>query len=120
TTPPGALGTVSPDAPGDTPLDRALGKFFGTPPRPSAEPNVLPGHAAAPGVASGPARIIHTLAEADQVQPGDVLVAPATGPQWTPLFATVAAVVTDAGGILSHCAIVAREYGIPEVVGTGS
>ncbi len=49
-----------------------------------------------------------------------MLVAPATLPPWTPLFATVAAVVTDAGGILSHCAVVAREYGIPAVVGTGS
>jgi rifampicin phosphotransferase len=43
----------------------------------------------------------------------------ATLPSWTPLFATAAAVVTDVGGILSHCAIVAREYGIPAVVGTG-
>ena len=54
------------------------------------------------------------------MQPGDVLVAPATLPPWTPLFATAAAVVTDAGGILSHCAVVAREYRIPAVVGTGT
>ena len=54
------------------------------------------------------------------MRPGDVLVAPATLPPWTPLFATVVAVVTDAGGILSHCAVVAREYRIPAVVGTGS
>lgn len=118
--PPPALGTMPPDAPSDDPLDRALGKFFGTPPESSADPNILPGHAGAPGVATGPARVILTLAEADRVQPGDVLVAPATLPPWTPLFATVAAVVTDAGGVLSHCAIVAREYRIPAVVGTGS
>jgi rifampicin phosphotransferase len=54
------------------------------------------------------------------VQPGEVLIAPATSPAWTPLFATVAAVVTDAGGVLSHCAVVAREYRIPAVVGTGT
>jgi pyruvate,water dikinase len=48
-----------------------------------------------------------------------VLVTIATLPPWTPLFATAVAVVTDVGGILSHCAIVAREYGIPAVVGTG-
>jgi pyruvate,water dikinase len=47
-----------------------------------------------------------------------VLVAGTTAPPWTPLFATAAAVVTDTGGILSHCAVVAREYRIPAVVGT--
>jgi pyruvate,water dikinase len=47
-------------------------------------------------------------------------VAETTAPPWTPLFATAAAVVTDTGGILSHCAVVAREYRIPAVVGTGA
>jgi pyruvate,water dikinase len=56
--------------------------------------------------------------EADRLQPGDILVARTTAPPWTPLFATAAAIVTDTGGILSHSAIVAREYGIPAVVGT--
>ena len=55
-----------------------------------------------------------------QLQPRDVLVAATTAPPWTPLFATAAAVVSDTGGILSHCAVVAREYGIPAVVGTGN
>ena len=49
----------------------------------------------------------------------DVMIAPATMPAWTPLFASIAAVVTDAGGVLSHAAIVAREYNIPAVLGTG-
>jgi pyruvate,water dikinase len=48
------------------------------------------------------------------------LVVETTAPPWTPLFATAAAVVSDTGGILSHCAVVAREYGIPAVVGTGN
>ena len=55
----------------------------------------------------------------DRLAPGDVLVAETTSPPWTPLFASVAAVVTDTGGALSHCAVVAREYGIPAVVGVG-
>jgi pyruvate,water dikinase len=52
------------------------------------------------------------------LQAGEVLVARTTAPPWTPLFATAVAVVTDTGGVLSHCAVVAREYGIPAVVGT--
>ncbi len=57
--------------------------------------------------------------EAGKLQKGDVLVAEATLPPWTTLFATAAAIVTDSGDILSHCAIVARDYRIPAVVGTG-
>ena len=77
------------------------------------------GNSGSPGKAQGHARVIRSLAEAGKLQPGDVLVAETTAPPWTPLFATAAAIVTDTGGILSHCAIVAREYGIPAVVGTG-
>ena len=71
-----------------------------------------------PGVASGAARVARSLNEACAAQPGEVLVCEMTLPTWTPLFATVAAVVSDTGGVLSHCAIVARELGIPCVVGT--
>ena len=60
------------------------------------------------------------LAEAARREPGDIWVAPGTMPAWTPLFASIAAVVTDAGGVLSHAAIVAREYNIPAVLGTGN
>jgi pyruvate,water dikinase len=55
-----------------------------------------------------------------EVQPGDVLVCPATSPAWAPVFARVAATVSDVGGIMSHTAIVCREYGMPAVVGTGN
>ena len=79
----------------------------------------LQGQAGSPGVVRGIARVIPTLAEAGKLQPGDIMVTRMTMPPWTPLFATAAAVVTDTGGILSHCAVVAREYGIPAVVGTG-
>jgi pyruvate,water dikinase len=53
------------------------------------------------------------------MQPGDILVAEITTPAWTPLFAMAAGIVTDIGGPLSHGSIVAREYGIPAVLGTG-
>jgi pyruvate,water dikinase len=71
-------------------------------------------------MARGVAKVVRALAEADKLEPGDILVAETTAPPWTPLFATVAAVVTDTGGVLSHSAVVAREYGIPAVVGTGN
>lgn len=73
------------------------------------------GLAIAPGIAQGPARVIHTPFEAARLQPGDVLVAPSTDPGWTPLFLRASALVMETGGYLSHGAIVAREYGIPAV-----
>ncbi|MGN6359689.1 MAG: PEP-utilizing enzyme, partial [Thermomicrobiales bacterium] len=60
-----------------------------------------------------------SLADAGRLRPGDILVAETTAPPWTPLFISAAAVVTDTGGILCHSAVVAREYRIPAVVGTG-
>jgi pyruvate,water dikinase len=79
----------------------------------------LTGLAASPGCASGPVRLVLTQREFHKLQPGDVLVCPATAPAWTPLFRLASAVVTDVGGPLSHAAIVARELGIPAVLGTG-
>lgn len=71
-----------------------------------------------PGVARGPVRIVRGPAEFGRVQAGDVVVAPYTNPAWTPLFARAAAVIVDAGSAMSHAAIVAREYGLPAVMGT--
>jgi pyruvate,water dikinase len=105
--------------PPDDPLGRTIGKFFGTPPQTSIDPSVLHGHPGASGVVRGPAKVIRSLAEAGKLRPGDVLVAETTAPPWTPLFSSAIAVVTDTGGILSHCAVIAREYRIPAVVGTG-
>ena len=68
---------------------------------------------------TGRAKVIITLDEAGKLEAGDILVTATTSPPWTPLFATAAGVVADTGGVLSHCAIVAREYGIPAVLGTG-
>jgi len=76
----------------------------------------LSGNGASAGIARGPARVLMSLAEADRLRPGDVLVARTTMPAWTPLFAAACAVVTETGGVLSHAAVVAREYGIPAVL----
>jgi pyruvate,water dikinase len=79
---------------------------------------VLHGQGGSAGKVRGPARVIRTLAEAHRLKTGDILVTGTTAPPWTPLFLTAAALVTDAGGMLSHGAVVAREYHIPAVVGT--
>ncbi|MBN1247099.1 MAG: phosphoenolpyruvate synthase, partial [Anaerolineae bacterium] len=81
---------------------------------------VIKGLGASPGRVTAPARVLHGPEDFDQMQAGDVLVASMTTPAWTPLFAMAAGVVTDIGGPLSHGSIVAREYGIPAVMGTGS
>ncbi len=79
----------------------------------------LTGVAAAPGVAEGRARLIADPSHLAEVCDGEILVAATTSPSWTPVFARVAGVVVDIGGIMCHAAIVAREYGLPTVVGTG-
>ena len=114
---PPAVGSVPPGAPPDDAMTRMMGRFFGTPPAAAAEPDVIRGHAGSPGRVTGRARVVRALADAAKLLPGEVLVAETTAPPWTPLFGTACAVVTDTGGILSHCAVVAREYGIPAVVG---
>ena len=76
------------------------------------------GQPASPGRASGPVRVVRDVADFDRFQQGDVLVAQATVPAWTPLFGRAAAVVTDGGTLAAHASLVAREYGIPAVVGT--
>ena len=85
-----------------------------------SEASMVKGLAGSAGITRGTARVLYSLTEASKLQPGDILVTAFTEPPWTPLFATAAAVVTDQGGVLSHTAVVAREYRIPAVVGTGS
>jgi pyruvate,water dikinase len=76
----------------------------------------LRGSPASPGVVTGTARVIRSPQGA-RLEPGEILVAPSTDPGWTPLFLTAGALVMEMGGMLSHGAVVAREYGIPAVVG---
>jgi len=78
----------------------------------------LEGFPGAPGVVEGPARVILDYKDFQKVQAGEILVCPYTGTAWTPLFIKIGGVVTDTGGMLTHAAIAAREYGIPAVVGT--
>jgi phosphohistidine swiveling domain-containing protein len=80
---------------------------------------LLKGVPASAGKVTAPARVLHGPQDFEQMQPGEVLVTGTTTPAWTPLFAMASAVVTDIGGPLSHGSIVAREYGIPAVMGTG-
>ena len=124
--PPQQLGTVPwLEPPADEPMFRAGQKFIGATVSGVVDRNgnaaragEVRGNAGSPGVARGVAKVVRSLAEADKLETGDILIAETTAPAWTPLFATVAAVVTDTGGILSHSAVVAREYRIPAVVGT--
>jgi pyruvate,water dikinase len=81
--------------------------------------DTIKGIGASPGRVVGVARVIHGPDEFNQMRPGDILVAKITTPAWTPLFALASGVVTDVGGPLSHSSIVAREYHIPAVLGTG-
>jgi phosphohistidine swiveling domain-containing protein len=119
--PPAMLGTMPLAAPPANPLSRALVKLDGTGPLPATENGagltILQGNGASPGVVRGPARIVHSLSQADKLQAGDILIAGTIAPPWTPLYATVAAVVAENGGILSHGAILAREYRLPAVFG---
>lgn len=77
------------------------------------------GYAASPGVVEGVARVVRDVNEIGSVQQGEVLVCSVTAPSWAPVFPKISAAVSDIGGMMSHAAIIAREYGLPAVVGTG-
>jgi rifampicin phosphotransferase len=114
-TPPDELGGAS----SPSPESAADGAGAG-----SDEPRLLragdtfKGLPAAPGTVTGTARVVRFLDDADRIQAGDILVCEMTTPAWTPLFPALSAIVADTGGALSHCAVMAREYGIPCIVGT--
>jgi len=80
----------------------------------------LNGMAASPGTVEGLARVIRSPDQLSEIQQGEILVAPVTAPSWAPVFGKVRATVTDIGGMMSHAAIVCREYGLPAVTGTGN
>jgi pyruvate,water dikinase len=84
------------------------------------DPNELKGFAACSGVVEGTARVVKSVQEISRLQQGDILVCQVTNPTWAPIFQKISAAVSDIGGSMSHMAIVAREYGLPAVVGTGS
>jgi pyruvate,water dikinase len=80
--------------------------------------NELRGTGASAGIARGPARLVLSPEDFARVQGGDIIVCPASNPSWVPVFASAAGLVTNTGGVLSHAAVVAREFGLPAVVGT--
>ena len=80
----------------------------------------LPGVPGSPGRYTGPVRLIRDEAQFPKLRPGDVLVCPITSPAWSVLFVQAGAVVTDGGGVLAHTAVIAREYGLPAVLATGT
>lgn len=111
----------------------AAPKYLGKPPDPSdagdrfggraqaqTQPEIVRGMGACAGTAQGTARVVTTQADFDRVLPGDILVCASSNPSWVPLFAIIGGVVTDTGGVLAHAAVVAREFGVPAVVGTGT
>jgi pyruvate,water dikinase len=73
------------------------------------------GTSASPGVATGPVRVVESIDEIRAVRSGEILVTSNTDPGWTPVFSQLAGLITETGGILSHGAVVSREYGIPAV-----
>jgi pyruvate,water dikinase len=101
-------------------LRRLLPGQFGVEAGAEEASGMIRGVACSAGCVAATARVLHSPDEFDQMEPGEVLVAAITTPAWTPLFAMASAIVTDVGGPLSHGSIVAREYGIPAVLGTGS
>jgi pyruvate,water dikinase len=81
--------------------------------------SVLRGAPASAGVVEGPARVVRSVDQISEIRDGEILVCGTTSPAWAPIFSKIRATVTDVGGVMSHAAIVSREYGMPAVVGTG-
>ena len=93
-----------------------LSLMFDVSPAP-AESKRLKGFPVSAGVYEGPVRVIRDVEELATVQPGEVLVATSTGPTFNVVLPLIGALVTERGGVLSHAAIVSREYGLPGIVG---
>jgi pyruvate,water dikinase len=104
-----------PPAGGDVPP--MVAKFYGVPGTASRDGDLLRGTGASAGTATGVARVVRDAGDFARLAPGDVLVCTTTTPAWTPVFSSIGGLVTDSGGILCHAAVIAREYGLPAVVG---
>lgn len=119
---PKVLGTVP-----ETVEDPVLIEIFGLNPSSiramqnpnAAEETTLTGVAASKGLATGVARVLQSSDEMYRLEPGSILVCESTSPSWTPVFGKIAGAVCDGGGMLSHAAIVGREYGVPTVTAVG-
>ncbi|HEY3141422.1 MAG TPA: PEP-utilizing enzyme [Acidimicrobiales bacterium] len=114
------LGNPPPPAEVPDPfMDALVVRLLGmVPPEESTDPGALKGVAGSHGVYTGTARVVRSLDEATELEDGEVMVCEMTLPPWVPVFSVAGAIVADVGGVLSHTAIVAREFGVPAVVGT--
>ncbi len=101
-------------------MDSLVSRLLGIKPPAEGEvdPDVIDGVAGSPGSYTGVARVVRSLDEAGDLEDGEIMVCEMTLPPWVPMFAIAGAVVADVGGVMSHCAIVAREFDIPAVVGS--
>ena len=109
-TPPSKIGKPS-DA---GPSGRFGGERF-----PKEDDAIVRGTGASAGIVRGPARVVLGPEDFERVRPGDIIVAPSSNPSWVPLFTIAGGLVTNTGGVLCHAAVVAREFALPAVVGTG-
>jgi pyruvate,water dikinase len=122
--PPGAVGTPPPPPqPGDFVdpfIDAIVTRLLGIKPPSEGEqdPAIIDAVAGSPGIYRGIARVVRSLDEAGDLEDGEIMVCEMTLPPWVPMFSIAGAVVSDVGGVMSHCAIVAREFNIPAVVGS--
>ena len=112
------LGRHGHRVPAELPVLGELGLPGAVPPRGVDESHEVAGISGSPGVVEGIARVVRTVGEFDEVAEGDILVCQMTNPAWVVLFTKIAGLVTDTGGTTSHPAVLAREFGIPAVVGT--
>jgi pyruvate,water dikinase len=104
---------------GKAPDEEQAGDRFDGPRRTNAPGDTLTGKGASAGVVRGPARVTLTQDDFGRIEPGDIIVCPSSNPSWVPVFTIAGGLVTNTGGVLSHAAVVAREFGLPAVVGTG-
>jgi rifampicin phosphotransferase len=115
------LGTP-PAGPPEVPdpyMDAVVVRLLGvTPPDPNPDPLIIRGVPGSPGQYTAKARVVRSLLEAGDLEDGEIMVCEMTLPPWVPMFSIAGGVVSDVGGVLSHCAIVAREFAIPAVVGS--
>jgi phosphohistidine swiveling domain-containing protein len=107
--PPAMVGKKAAPPPAGQAPDR-----FGAEYAESSEANVLKGTGSSAGVARGPARVVLTSSEFDRIKPGDIIVCPSSNPSWVPVFTIAGGLVTNTGGVLSHAAVVAREFGLQD------
>jgi len=104
---------------GRIPAEAPTGDLFDGPRRTNEEGDLLKGIAGSSGTARGTAKVTLSQDDFGRIEPGDIIVCPSSNPSWVPIFTIAGGLVVNTGGVLSHAAVVAREFGLPAVVGVG-